>query len=144
MTRKESRTSDIENGVRCELVKLHTINKKKPTKKFMGRKRQTVEEEGKEHHPITARELRDPLGAGKFDGVVAGDEAVHLGLLHLLLQDGRRHPAGRGVRCLSLGHLVLRRKVLHAHLTSLHLGAMHARSRKQRSAMAVAAERKSW
>jgi hypothetical protein len=133
----------MENGVRCELVKLHTVNKKKPTKKFMGRKRQTTEEEGKEHHPINARGLRDPLGAGKLDGVVAGAEAVCLGLLHLLLQDGRRHPASRGVRCLSLGHLVLRCKVLHAHLTSLHLGAMHARSRKQRSAMA-AAERKSW
>jgi hypothetical protein len=29
----------MKDGVRCELVKLHTINKKKPTKKFMGRKR---------------------------------------------------------------------------------------------------------
>jgi hypothetical protein len=35
----------MENGVRCELVKLHTINKKKPTKKLVGRKRQTAEEE---------------------------------------------------------------------------------------------------
>jgi hypothetical protein len=34
--------------------------------------------------------------------------------------------------------------VLHAHLTSLRLGAMHARSTTQRSAIAVAAERKSW
>jgi hypothetical protein len=134
----------MENGVRCELVKLHTVNKKKPTKKFVGRKRQTAQEKGKEHHPITVRGLRDPLGAGDLDGVVAGDEAVRLGLLHLLLQDGRRHPAGRGVRRLSLGHLVFGRKVLHAHLTSLRLGAMHAKSRKQRSTMAAVAERKSW
>jgi hypothetical protein len=35
----------MENGVRYELVKLHTINKKKPTKKLVGRKRQTTEEE---------------------------------------------------------------------------------------------------
>jgi hypothetical protein len=110
----------------------------------VGKKRQTAEEKGKEHHPITARGLRVPLGAGKLDGVIAGDEAVRLGFLHLLLQDSRRHPAGRGVRCLSLGHLVLGHKVLHAHLTSLRLGAMHTRSRKQRSAMAAAAERKSW
>jgi hypothetical protein len=34
--------------------------------------------------------------------------------------------------------------VLHAHLTSLRLGAMRTRSRKQRSTMAVAAKRKSW
>jgi hypothetical protein len=34
--------------------------------------------------------------------------------------------------------------MLHAHLTSLHLGAMCARSRKQRLAMAAATERKSW
>jgi hypothetical protein len=79
----------MENGVRCELVKLHTVNKKKPTKKFVGRKGQTVEEEGKEHHSITARGLRDLLGAGKLDGVIGGDEAVRLGLLHLLLQDSR-------------------------------------------------------
>jgi hypothetical protein len=133
----------MEDRVMCELVKLHTVNKKKPTKKFVGRKRQSVEKEGEKYHPITARGLRDPLGAGEFDGVVARDEAIRFGLLHLLLQDSRRHPAGRRVRCLSLGYLVLRRKVLHAHLTNLRLGAMHARSRKQRSAMAAAAERKS-
>jgi hypothetical protein len=29
----------MEDRVRCELVKLHTKNKKKPTKKLVGRKR---------------------------------------------------------------------------------------------------------
>jgi hypothetical protein len=75
----------MKDRVRCELVKLHTVNKKKPAKKFVGRKRQSMKEEGEEYHPITAWGLRDPLGAGEFDGVVAGDEAVHFGLLHLLL-----------------------------------------------------------
>jgi hypothetical protein len=56
----------MEDGVRCELVKLHTINKEKPTKKLVGRKRKAAEEEGKEHYPITARGLRDPLGAGNL------------------------------------------------------------------------------
>jgi hypothetical protein len=28
----------MEDGVRCELVKLHTINKEKPMKKLVGRK----------------------------------------------------------------------------------------------------------
>jgi hypothetical protein len=106
----------MEDGVRCELVKLHTIDKEKPTKKFMGRKRKAAEEEGKEHYPITARGLRDPLGAREFDRVAAGDEAVRPGLLHLLLRDGRGHPAGRRGR-LSLGHGVLGRQVLHAHLS---------------------------
>jgi hypothetical protein len=65
----------MEDGVRCELVQLHTINKEKPTKKLMGRKRKAAEEEGKEHYPITARGLRDPLGTGELNGVAAGDEA---------------------------------------------------------------------
>jgi hypothetical protein len=102
----------MEDGVRCELVKLHTINKKKPTKKLVGRERKSVEEEGKEHHPITARGLRDLLGARELDGVAAGDEAVRPGLLHLLLHDDRGHPASRGGCCLSLSHGVLGRKVL--------------------------------
>jgi hypothetical protein len=55
----------MKDGVRCELVKLHTINKEKPTEKLVGRKRVSAEKEGKEHYPITARGLRDPLGAGE-------------------------------------------------------------------------------
>jgi hypothetical protein len=105
----------MEDGVRCELVKLHTINKEKPMKKLVGRKRKSAEEKGKEHYPITARGLRHPLGAGELNGVAARDEAVRPGLLHLLLRDGRGHLASHG-GCLSLGHGVLGRKVLHAHL----------------------------
>jgi hypothetical protein len=33
----------MEDGVRCELVKLYTINKKKPTKKLVGRERKSTE-----------------------------------------------------------------------------------------------------
>jgi hypothetical protein len=32
----------VKDGVRCELVKMHTINKEKPTKKLVGRKRKAV------------------------------------------------------------------------------------------------------
>jgi hypothetical protein len=105
----------MEDGVRCELVKLHTINEEKPTKKLVGRKRKAAEEEGKEHYPITARGLRDPFGARELNGITAKDEAVRPGLLHLLLRDGRAHPASRG-GCRSLGYGVLGCKVLHAHL----------------------------
>jgi hypothetical protein len=94
----------VQKGVWCELVELHTIDKEKPTEKLEGRKRKTAEEESKEHYPITAWGLRDPLSAGKYDGILGGDEAVRPGFLHLLLRDGGAHPAGgRG----GLGHGVL-------------------------------------
>jgi hypothetical protein len=57
----------VEDGVRCELVKLHTINKEKPTKKLVGRKRKATEEESKKHYPIAARGLRDPLSTRELD-----------------------------------------------------------------------------
>jgi hypothetical protein len=57
----------VEDEIRCELVKLHTINKEKPTKKLVGRKRKTAEEESKEHYPKAARGLRDPLSTGELD-----------------------------------------------------------------------------
>jgi hypothetical protein len=85
-------------------MELHTIDKEKPTEKLVGRKGETTEEESKEHYPITARGLRDSFSAGKFDGVLGGDETVRSGLLHLLLRDGGAHPVG-GRR--SLGHGVL-------------------------------------
>jgi hypothetical protein len=94
----------VKKGVQCELVELHTVNKEKPTKKLVGRKRKAVEEEGKEHYPITARGLRDPLSAWKLDRTLGGDEAVHPSLLHLLLRDGRAYPVGRRR---VLGHGVL-------------------------------------
>jgi hypothetical protein len=98
----------VQKRFRCELVKLHTVNKEKPTKKLVGRKRKTAEEESEEHYPITTRELWDLLSAWKLDRILGGDEAVRPGFLHLLLSDGRGHPAGRGVR-FSLGHGVLGR-----------------------------------
>jgi hypothetical protein len=71
----------VEDRIRCELVKLHTVNIKKPTKKFMGRKRESAEKERKKHHPIATRGLGDPFGAREFDGVIAGDETICLGLV---------------------------------------------------------------
>jgi hypothetical protein len=96
----------MKKGVWRELVELHTVNKKKPTEKLVGRKGKATEEEGKEHYPITARGLRDSFSAWKLDRILGGDEAVHPGLVHLLLGDGRGHPAGRGIR-FSLGDGVL-------------------------------------
>jgi hypothetical protein len=44
----------VENRIWCELVKLHTVNIKKPTKEFVGRKRESAEKENEQHHPIAA------------------------------------------------------------------------------------------
>jgi hypothetical protein len=93
----------VQKGIRCELVELHTVDKEEPTEKLVGRKRKAAEEKSKEHYPITARGLRDPLSAWKLDGILGGDEAVRLGFLHLL-HDGRAHLAS-GRR--GLGHGVL-------------------------------------
>jgi hypothetical protein len=84
----------------------------------VGRKRETAEEERKKHYPITAWGLRDPLSARKFDGILGGDEAVHPGLLHLLLGDGRAHPVGGR----SLGHGVFGGQVFYAHPVRSALG----------------------
>jgi hypothetical protein len=94
-------------------MELHTVNKEKPTKKFVGRERETAEKKSEEHYPITARGLRDPLSAGELDGVLGGDETVRRSFLHLSFGDSGANPAGgRG-----LGHGALGGQVLHAHPT---------------------------
>jgi hypothetical protein len=110
----------VQDGVWCELVKLHTINKKKPTKEFMGRKGKTAQEKVKEHHPKTISGLGDPFSAWKDNLVIIGDETIRSGLVQLLLRTDRRYPAGRGIH--PLGHLVFLRLMLHAHLRSAHGG----------------------
>jgi hypothetical protein len=65
-SQRVTKQSNVKKGVQCELVELHTINKEKPTEKLVGRKRKAVEEEGKEHYPITAGGLRDPLSVGNL------------------------------------------------------------------------------
>jgi hypothetical protein len=75
------KTSNLENRVWCELVKLHTIYEKKPTKEFVGRKRKTTQKKSKKHHPKAALGLGDPLGAGEDYLIVIRDEAVSLGLV---------------------------------------------------------------
>jgi hypothetical protein len=57
----------MKKGIWCELMKLHTIHIKKPTKELVGRKRNTVKKKSKKHHPEAALGLGDPLGAGEDD-----------------------------------------------------------------------------
>jgi hypothetical protein len=73
---KSNKTSNVKNRVWCELVKLHTIDEKKPMKEFMGRERKTAQEKSEKHHPKAARGLGDPLSAREGDLISVGDEAI--------------------------------------------------------------------
>jgi hypothetical protein len=120
---KRNKAGNVQNRVWRELVKLHAINKEKPTKKFVGRKRKSVQEKSKEHHPIAARGLGDALGAGEDDLIPLDEESLFPGLGHIGLFELRRHPAGRRVSALLLRHLVLVRDSLDGHLQELRSGA---------------------
>jgi hypothetical protein len=50
---KGDKTSNVKNRIWPKLMKLHAIDKEKPTKKFVGRKRKAMEKKGEEHHPVT-------------------------------------------------------------------------------------------
>jgi hypothetical protein len=106
----------MQNRIWYELMKLHTINEKEPTKELMGRKGKTAQKKDRKHHPKAALGLGDPFGAREDDLIVIGDEAISLGLVQILLCENRRHPTGGDVRSFPLGHLVLLRQMLHAHL----------------------------
>jgi hypothetical protein len=75
----------VENRVWCELVKLHTVDEKKPTKELVGRERKTEQEKIKKHHPKAARELGDALNARESDLIIGEDETIGLGFLQILL-----------------------------------------------------------
>jgi hypothetical protein len=77
---KGDKAGNVQDRVRHELMKLHAVNKKKPAEEFMGRKRESTQEESKKHHPIAARGLGDAFGAGEDDLVLFGDEPLLLGL----------------------------------------------------------------
>jgi hypothetical protein len=130
----------VKNRIRCELVKLHTVNKEKPMKELVGRKRKTTEEESEEHYPITTRGLRDPLNTGKLDEILGGDEAIYPGFLHLLRRDGRANKlGGRGS---SWPWCSWRLSASRASIAP-RSGAMHEQKEEQRLAM-EAAEGTSW
>jgi hypothetical protein len=61
---ESNKASDVEDGVWCELVKLHAVHKQKPTKKFVGRQRETTKEEGGKNYP--------PSVAGAWFGFITG------------------------------------------------------------------------
>jgi hypothetical protein len=124
------KTGDMQDRIRHELVKLHAINEKKPTKKFVGRKRKTAEEESKEHNPITARGLGDVLGAGGNDWCRSDEEPLPLGLVQIGFIELRRNPLGRRATAFLLRHFLLVRNLLRGHSEEMRSGA----ARKLKSA----------
>jgi hypothetical protein len=58
---KSDETGNVENRIWRELVKLHAIDKEKPTKKLMGKQRKAAEKKSKEHNPVSARRVGDAL-----------------------------------------------------------------------------------
>jgi hypothetical protein len=64
-------------------MKQHAIDKEKPTKKFMGRKRKATKEKGEEHHPVSLRWLWNTFVAGEDDQRRCWKKALILGLLQI-------------------------------------------------------------
>jgi hypothetical protein len=69
---KSDETGNVENRIRCDLVKLHAIDKEKPTKKLVGRKRNTVEKKCKEHNRYPLRGLGTRSLPGKMISADSG------------------------------------------------------------------------
>jgi hypothetical protein len=110
-------------------VKLHTINKKKPTEEFVGRERKTTQKKSKEHHPIAARGLGNAFGAGEDDLLPSDEEPIPLVLEQIRFFEFRRHPAGRRVSARLLRHRFLVSDSLYGHMEEVRSGA----ARKLRS-----------
>jgi hypothetical protein len=78
---KSYKASNMQDGIWCELMKLHTINEKKPTKELVGRKGKTTQKKSEKHHPKAISGLGDPFGAREDDLIFIGDEAISSGLV---------------------------------------------------------------
>jgi hypothetical protein len=64
-------------------MKLHAIDKEKPTKKFVGRERKATEKKGKEHHPVSFWWFWHTLIAEEDDRRRLWEEPLLLGLLQI-------------------------------------------------------------
>jgi hypothetical protein len=113
----------MQDLIRCELVKLHAINEKEPTKEFIGEKRKIAEEESKKHNPITTRGLGDALDAGKNDRRRSSVEPLPLGLFQIGFLELRGNPLGRHAAALLLHHLLFMRTLLDGHSEEMRSGA---------------------
>jgi hypothetical protein len=123
------KAGDVQDRIWRDLVKLHAVNKKKPTEEFVGRERKTTQKKSKEHHPIAARELGDAFGAGEDDLLPSDEESIPLALEQIEFFEFQRNPTGRRVSALLLHHRFLVSDSLYRHLEEVRSGA----ARKLRS-----------
>jgi hypothetical protein len=96
-------------------VKLHAIDKEKPTKKLVGRKRKAAEKKCKEHNPISARRLGDTLVAGEDDRCRFWKKALLFGFLQIGLLERRGNPLGGHTAAPLLHHFLSMRNLLDGH-----------------------------
>jgi hypothetical protein len=125
-------------------VKLHTVDKKKSTKEFMGRERKSTQEKIKEHHPKATWGLGDAVSARENNLIITRDEAISLDLLQILLLELQGHLASHGIPSLPLGHLVFLRQMLHKHLRFAHGGCAGGQKCTEVTTMVAAAEAMNW
>jgi hypothetical protein len=123
------KAGDVQDRIWRELVKLHAVNKKKPTEEFVGRKRKTTQKKSKEHHLIAARGLEDAFGAGEDDLLPSDEESIPLGLEQIRFFEFQRNPAGRCASTFLLRHRFLVSDSLYRHMEEVCSGA----ARKLRS-----------
>jgi hypothetical protein len=72
---QRDKARNVEDGVRCELMKLHTVDKEQPTKKLVDCEREATKEKFRKHYPITLLGPRDHLLAWNRDHRRGGEEA---------------------------------------------------------------------
>jgi hypothetical protein len=78
---KSDKTSNVQNQILCELMKLHAIDKEKPTKKFVGRERKATKEKGEKQHLVSLQRLWNTLLTREDDRRCCWKKALLLGLL---------------------------------------------------------------
>jgi hypothetical protein len=126
-------TGNVENRIRRELVKLHAIDKEKPMKKLVGRKRKAAEKKCKEHNPISASRLGDTLVAGEDDRRRFEEKALLFGLLQIGLLERRGNPLGGHTTTTLLHHFLSVRNLFDGHSKVTRSGAerrMQAQGRR--------------
>jgi hypothetical protein len=87
-------TRNVKNGIWCELVKLHTVNKKKSTNKFMDRKREAADETLGEHYLVALLRVGHYLLNGHHHLCGGSEEPGGAKLVQVGLGEGGCHPPG--------------------------------------------------
>jgi hypothetical protein len=121
-------------------MQLHAVNKKQPTKKFMGRERKTVEKEGKKHHPEVRLQVRDNLEAGEDDLGRGHQKALLLSVSQICFHESGSGPAHSLLLHGFLRHLVAMGNALDGHAMVRHLELKREHGRKEEEEV-VAAEK---